>query len=55
MPIAWVFPRSGASLFAVATGLGFGFYTSSGGLFFARWLLLASLFGTVFAAVLMPR
>src|SRR4051794_26636399 len=47
---AWVFPALALLLFAVATGLGFSFTPSVGGLFFAV-LLLTILFGTVFAAV----
>lgn len=47
---AWVFPALALLLFAVATGFGFSFTPSVGGLFFAV-VLLAILFGTVFAAV----
>jgi len=52
---AWIFPALAILLFAVATGLGFSFTPSVGGLsvgglFFAA-VLLAILFGTVFAAM----
>jgi Ca2+:H+ antiporter len=47
---AWIFPALAMLLFAVATGLGLGFTPSVGGLLFAA-VLLAILFGTVFAAV----
>jgi Ca2+:H+ antiporter len=47
---AWIFPALAMLLFAVATGLGLTFKPSAGGLAFAT-LLLAILFGTVFAAV----
>jgi Ca2+:H+ antiporter len=47
---AWVFPALAILLFAVATGLGMNFMPSAGGLLFAA-VLLAILFGTVFAAV----
>ena len=47
---AWIFPALAMLLFAVATGLGLGFSPSVGGLLFAA-VLLAILFGTVFAAV----
>lgn len=47
---AWIFPALAVALFAVATGLGLTFTASAGGLFFAL-VLLAILFGTVFAAV----
>src|SRR3954470_18694347 len=47
---AWMFHALAILLFAVATGLGFSFTPSVGGLFFAV-VLLAILFGTVFAAV----
>jgi Ca2+:H+ antiporter len=47
---AWIFPGLAVLLFAVATGLGVDFTPSVGGLLFAS-LLLAILFGTVFAAV----
>jgi Ca2+:H+ antiporter len=45
-----MFPALAVLLFAVATGLGLGFTPSVGGLLFAV-VLLAILFGTVFAAV----
>src|SRR6266446_7923210 len=47
---AWIFPALAVALFAVATGLGLNFTPSVGGLLFAV-VLLAILFGTVFAAV----
>src|SRR5437870_9364421 len=47
---AWIFPALAMLLFAVATGLGLDFTPSVGGLLFAV-VLLAILFGTVFAAV----
>jgi Ca2+:H+ antiporter len=47
---AWIFPALAVVLFAVATGLGLSFTPSAGGLLFAA-VLLAILFGTVFAAV----
>src|ERR1044071_10320497 len=47
---AWIFPALAMLLFAVVTGLGLGFTPSVGGLLFAV-VLLAILFGTVFAAV----
>ena len=47
---AWIFHALAMLLFAVATGLGLGFTPSVGGLLFAA-VLLAILFGTVFAAV----
>ena len=47
---AWIFPALAVVLFAVATGLGLSFTPSAGGLLFAV-VLLAILFGTVFAAV----
>ncbi|MEH2531620.1 Ca2+:H+ antiporter [Bradyrhizobium sp. AZCC 1588] len=47
---AWIFPALAMVLFAVATGLGLNFTPSVGGFVFAV-LLLAILFGTVFAAV----
>jgi Ca2+:H+ antiporter len=47
---AWIFPVLAVILFAVATALGLTFTPSAGGLFFAA-ILLAILFGTVFAAV----
>ena len=47
---AWIFPSLAMLLFAVATGLGLNFTPSIGGLLFAV-VLLAILFGTVFAAV----
>jgi Ca2+:H+ antiporter len=47
---AWVFPALAVLLFAVATGFGFSFTPSIGGVLFAV-ALLAILFGTVFAAV----
>src|SRR5438445_1632168 len=47
---AWMFPALAVLLFAVATGLGLDFTPSVGGLLFAV-VLLAILFGTVFAAV----
>jgi len=47
---AWIFPALGLLLFGVATGLGFDFAPSAGGVSFAV-VLLAILFGTVFAAV----
>src|SRR4051812_41151863 len=47
---AWMFPALAILLFAVATGLGLNFTPSAGGLLFAV-VLLAILFGTVFAAV----
>ena len=47
---AWMFPLLAVILFAVATALGLTFTPSAGGLFFAA-ILLAILFGTVFAAV----
>jgi Ca2+:H+ antiporter len=47
---AWIFPALGLLLFGVATGLGFDFTPSAGGALFAV-VLLAILFGTVFAAV----
>jgi Ca2+:H+ antiporter len=47
---AWVFPALAVLLFAAATGLGLSFTPSPGGLAFAA-VLLAILFGTVFAAV----
>src|SRR6266853_2737803 len=47
---AWIFPALAVLLFAVATGLGLNFTPSVGGLLFAV-VLLAILFGTVFAAV----
>jgi Ca2+:H+ antiporter len=47
---AWLFPALAIALFAVAGSLGLTFTASPGGLVFAV-LLLAVLFGTVFAAV----
>ncbi len=47
---AWAFPALAVLLFAVATGLGYGFAPSPGGFLFSA-VLLAILFGTVFAAV----
>ena len=47
---AWMFPALAMLLFVVATGLGLNFTPSVGGFFFAV-VLLAILFGTVFAAV----
>ncbi|WP_213288737.1 calcium:proton antiporter [Bradyrhizobium sp. sGM-13] len=47
---AWIFPALAMVLFAAATGLGLTFTPSVGGFVFAV-LLLAILFGTVFAAV----
>src|SRR5262249_27597014 len=47
---SWMFPALAMLLFSVATGLGLGFTPSAGGLLFAV-VLLAILFGTVFAAV----
>ncbi|WP_028351304.1 calcium:proton antiporter [Bradyrhizobium murdochi] len=47
---AWIFPALAMVLFAAATGLGLNFTPSVGGFVFAV-LLLAILFGTVFAAV----
>lgn len=47
---AWIFPALGLLLFGLATGLGFDFAPSAGGVLFAV-VLLAVLFGTVFAAV----
>jgi Ca2+:H+ antiporter len=47
---AWIFPALAVLLFAAATGAGYGFTPSAGGLVFAA-LLLVILFGTVFAAV----
>jgi Ca2+:H+ antiporter len=47
---AWIFPALAVLLFAAATGAGYGFTPSAGGLVFAV-LLLVILFGTVFAAV----
>src|ERR1700712_4224618 len=47
---SWMFPALAVALFAVATVLGITFTPSAGGLAFAV-LLLAILFGTVFAAV----
>jgi Ca2+:H+ antiporter len=47
---AWMFPALAILLFAVASGLGLDFKPSAGGLLFAA-VLLAILFGTVFAAV----
>src|SRR5882672_11985657 len=47
---SWIFPALAVILFAVATALGLTFTPSAGGLVFAA-LLLAILFGTVFAAV----
>ncbi len=47
---AWIFPALAILLFAVATALGLAFTPSAGGLVFAA-VLLAVLFGTVFAAV----
>jgi Ca2+:H+ antiporter len=47
---AWIFPGLAIALFAAATGLGMSFTPSAAGLAFAA-VLLAILFGTVFAAV----
>jgi Ca2+:H+ antiporter len=47
---AWIFPALAVLLFAAATGLGYSFTPSAGGLVFAA-VLLVILFGTVFAAV----
>jgi len=47
---AWIFPAFAVILFVVATALGLTFTPSAGGLLFAA-VLLAILFGTVFAAV----
>jgi Ca2+:H+ antiporter len=47
---AWIFPALSVLLFAAATGAGYSFTPSAGGLAFAV-LLLVILFGTVFAAV----
>lgn len=47
---AWIFPALAVALFAVATALGLTFTPTPAGLAFAA-LLLAILFGTVFAAV----
>jgi Ca2+:H+ antiporter len=47
---AWIFPALAVLLFAAATGAGYSFTPSAGGLVFAA-LLLVILFGTVFAAV----
>jgi Ca2+:H+ antiporter len=47
---AWIFPALAVLLFAAATGLGLSFTPSPAGLAFAA-VLLAILFGTVFAAV----
>jgi Ca2+:H+ antiporter len=47
---AWIFPALAVLLFGAATGLGYSFTPSVGGLVFAAALLVI-LFGTVFAAV----
>src|ERR1700726_5053740 len=47
---AWIFPALSVLLFAAATGAGYEFTPSPGGLVFAA-MLLVILFGTVFAAV----
>jgi Ca2+:H+ antiporter len=47
---AWIFPALGVLLFGLATGLGLDFAPSASGALFAV-VLLAILFGTVFAAV----
>jgi len=47
---AWIFPALAVLMFAAATGVGLSFTPSPGGLLFAA-VLLAILFGTVFAAV----
>src|SRR6266702_41500 len=47
---SWIFPGLAVILFAAATALGLTFTPSAGGLVFAA-VLLAILFGTVFAAV----
>ncbi|MBR1200110.1 ionic transporter y4hA [Bradyrhizobium sp. AUGA SZCCT0240] len=47
---SWIFPALAVALFVVATALGLTFTPTAGGLLFAG-LLLAILFGTVFAAV----
>jgi Ca2+:H+ antiporter len=47
---AWIFPALAVLLFAVVTAAGYGFTPSTGGVLFAV-VLLAILFGTVFAAV----
>jgi Ca2+:H+ antiporter len=47
---AWIFPALAVLLFVAATALGYSFTPSTGGIVFAI-LLLAILFGTVFAAV----
>src|ERR1700720_981444 len=47
---AWMFPALAVLLFAAATATGYGFTPSPGGIVFAI-VLLAILFGTVFAAV----
>src|SRR5260221_10100628 len=47
---AWIFPALAVLLFVVASALGLTFTPSAGGLVFAA-LLLAIIFGTVFAAV----
>src|ERR1700733_9477375 len=47
---AWIFPALAVLLFGAATGLGYSFTPSAGGLMFAAALLVI-LFGTVFAAV----
>src|ERR1700683_1666580 len=47
---AWIFPALAVLLFGAATGLGYSFTPSAGGLVFAAALLVI-LFGTVFAAV----
>ena len=47
---AWIFPALAVLLFVVASALGLTFTPSAGGLAFAA-VLLAILFGTVFAAV----
>src|SRR6195952_61635 len=47
---AWIFPALAVALFAVGTSLGLTFTPTAGGLLYAA-VLLAILFGTVFAAV----
>src|SRR4030088_1841212 len=47
---SWIFPALAVVLFVVASALGLTFTPSAGGLAFAA-VLLAILFGTVFAAV----
>ena len=47
---AWIFPALSVLMFAGVTALGYSFAPSAAGLMFAA-VLLAVLFGTVFAAV----